>query len=358
MKIAIATPYYSPHIGGIEIHTKNLAENLRRRGHEVTVISSSSGADRVVRSLKIPYSPIPLTFPKVRAHVYHSHIPSPFFARKLAEIAEKFGIPHVITYHNDVVVPKEVNGYPIPGFLGRFVEKLNDSIVFKLLERADLIIATTKSYAESSPVLSRFMDKVRIIPNAVDLKDFKPGIEAGMRKPLVLYVGRLVEYKGVSTLISAMAEVQKEINAKLVIVGDGEDRKKFEKLAEKLNVYAFFTGSVSEREVVEWMQKARVLVLPSFSRLEAFGMVLLEAMACSTPVIGANTPGVSEVAIKGGITFSSIQELVEGIKRILSDNELATKLGKAGRKVVEERFNWEVVAGEIERLYVEVSGQG
>lgn len=353
MRVAIATPYYPPHIGGIEIHAKNLAENLRAMGHEVVVLSSS-GSDVVVRSLKIPYSPIPLSFPRVKAQIYHSHVPSPFFALKMAKIAEDENRPHVVTYHNDVIVPSKVDGYFLPRFIGRSIEKINESLVSKLLEKADLIIATTKSYAETSPVLSKFMDKVRIVPNAVDINEFSPGIDAGKRKAIVLYVGRLVAYKGVSTLIKAMAEVQKEIEAKLVIVGDGADRKGFERLAEKLSVDALFTGRVSKKSVVEWMQRARVLVLPSFSRLEAFGIVLLEAMACSTPVISANTPGVAEVALNGGITFSDHSELVDGIKEILNDDRLATNLGKMGRRAVEENFNWEVVSRKIEKIYYEL----
>ncbi len=354
MKIAIATPYYPPHIGGIEIHAKNLVENLRERGHEVTVLSSSSGSDLVVRSLKIPYSPIPLSFPKIKSQIYHSHVPSPFFARKMDEIAEREGKPHVITYHNDVIVPSRVDGWVIPRFIGSGIERVNEFIVNKLLEKADVIIATTKSYAESSPVLSKFMEKVKIVPNGVDVSEFRPGKNAGEREPIVLYVGRLVAYKGVATLIKAMSEVQRELDANLVIVGDGEDRKRFERLTKELNVNATFMGVLSKREVAEWMQRARVLVLPSFSRLEAFGIVLLEAMSCSTPVISANIPGPSEIALHGGMTFNDVSELSEKIKEILTRDQLATRLGRAGRKAVEEKFSWEVVTNKIEKIYNEL----
>ncbi|NHW22992.1 MAG: glycosyltransferase family 4 protein [Archaeoglobales archaeon] len=353
LKIAISTPYFPPHIGGVEEHVKNLSDNLRRLGHSVTVVSSI-GADITVPCIKIPYSPIPITFPNLKAEIYHSHVPSPFFARKMAETAEKEEKPHVITYHNDVIVPSKVNGYKIPGFLGKVIEKINFSIVNELLEKADAVIATTRSYAESSPVLSKFMDKVKIVPNAVDVQEFKPGKSAGEREQIVLYVGRLVAYKGVTALIRAMEEVQKETKALLVIIGEGEDRRRFEKMAEKLNVRAIFTGRLPRKEVIEWMQKARVLVLPSFSRLEAFGIVLLEAMACSTPVISANVPGPSEIALEGGLTFNDVSELCEKVKEILANDELATKLGKAGRKSVEEKFSWEVVTRRVEEVYLEI----
>lgn len=353
LRVAISSPYFPPHIGGVEEHVKNLSDHLRRLGYKVTVISSV-GADITVPCIKIPYSPIPIRFPNLKADLYHSHIPSPFFALKMKEIAERESKPHVITYHNDVVVPSKVNGYYVPKLLGKGIERINESLVCKLLEKANLIIATTKSYAESSPILSKFMEKVRIVPNGVDLTEFEPGIDAGRRESAVLYVGRLVAYKGVSTLIKAMADVQKEMDAKLVIVGEGEDSKRFERLAEKLNVNASFTGRLPKNEVVGWMRRARVLVLPSFSRLEAFGIVLLEAMACSTPVISANIPGPSEVALHGGLTFSDVSELSEKLKEILINDKLATKLGNAGRKAVEEKFNWGVIVREIEKIYAKV----
>ncbi len=353
MKVVMASPYYPPHIGGVEIHTKNLVEGLKHRGHEVITISSI-GSDIVVPCVGIPYSPIPLKFPDVNADIYHSHVPSPFFAIRLAELAARYKKPHVVTYHNDVVVPSRVNGYRLPAVFGRKIEGANASFVKPVLEKADMILATTRSYAGTSSILLEFIRKIRIVPNAVNPEKFVPGEIAGEREPTVLYVGRLVEYKGLSLLIKAIADVQKEIKTRLVVVGDGEDRRTFEELALKLGVDAVFTGKIPKKEVVEWMRRARVLVLPSFSRLEAFGIVLLEAMACSTPVMAADIPGVSEVASEGGVTFSDDKELVKKLKLLLTDDRLATKLGKMGRTAVERKFSWKVVLDKIEKIYGEL----
>jgi len=353
MKIAMASPYYTPHIGGVEVHTRNLVEGLRKRGYDVTSISST-GSDIVIPCINIPYCPIPISFPDVSADVYHSHVPSPFFAIRLAKLALHYKKPYIVTYHNDVVVPSKVNGYTIPLLFGRKIEEMNASLVKPVLEKADTIIATTHSYAETSPLLSEFIQKIRIVPNAVNLGEFTPGKIAGEREPVVLYVGRLVEYKGLSLLIRAMADVQKEIKARLVVVGEGEDRRVFEELAAKLGVNAMFTGRISKKEVVNWMRRARTLVLPSFSRLEAFGIVLLEAMACSTPVMAANVPGVSEVASGGGFAFSDRKELVEKLKLLLTDDKLATKLGRMGRKAVEIKYTWEIVVSRVEKIYGEL----
>lgn len=208
--------------------------------------------------------------------------------------------PHVVTYHNDVVVPRRVAGKRVPGFFARWVEKKNYELVKPVLDEAELIIATTKSYAETSPILDAYMDKVVVVPNGVDVETFLPGKDAGEREAVVLFVGRLVEYKGLSILLRVMGGVQREASGRLVVVGEGEDRKRFEKLATDLGVRAEFKERLSDVDLRRWLAKARVLVLPSQSRLEAFGLVLIEAMACKTPVIASRIPGVVDVASEGG----------------------------------------------------------
>ena len=348
MKVVLTSPYYPPHIGGVEIHTMNIARGLSERGYEVEVVTSIGSDDRVkvtlIPCLPLPYSPIPLKFPDVEGDIYHSHMPSPFFARA---VMKKNYRPHVITYHNDVVIPDRVDGKPVPKFAARWIERKNDKLVRSVLDSAEAIVATTRSYAETSPLLRDYLDKVAIIPNAIQVKDFLPGNDAGARESLVLYAGRLVEYKGLPRLISAM----KHIPAKLVVLGDGEDKTRFEELANKLEVRADFRGNVSDNELKEWMRKARVLVLPAQSRLEAFGIVLLEAMACKTPVIASNIPGVGEIARNGGLVFENEDELVDTITRILDDDALATELGRRGRCNVEQNYDWASVLDKLETLY-------
>ena len=348
MRIVFTTPYYPPHIGGIEVHVKYLASFLSKN-HEVKVVSSTGENSEVVKvkCLNLPYSPLPFSFPRLEADIYHSHIPSPFFARMIRE--EKLS-PHVITYHNDVLVPETVDCHRIPSLMGRFIEQFNVRITIPLLESCDAIIATTSSYALTSPILSRFMDKIEIIPNAVDTKIFKPG--KAEREPIVLYVGRLVEYKGVDILLKAMCDVKRKLkDSRLVIVGDGEDRERLELLARKLGVEAEFKGRLPDEEVSSWMRRARLLVLPSFSRLEAFGIVLIEAMASATPVIGSNIPGVRDVAVEGGLVFSDVEDLSEKILAIMTDDRLAEKLSRKGLKAVNEKYSWEVVSERVENLY-------
>ncbi len=357
MKVALTTPYYPPNIGGVEIHVYSLASKLSVR-HDVSVITSrisgrtsrTSGVEGNVNvvdvpCLQIPYSPVPLRFPEIESDVYHSHVPSPFFAM---EVAKRNMHPHVVTYHNDVVVPEKVGGYRIPKPIGNCIEGVNRRLVRDVLENSDAIIATTRDYARTSEVLRDF--DVAVVPNGIDYKAFHPGPPAGDRERLVLYTGRIVAYKGLGVLIEAMSEID---DAKLVVVGDGEDRVRFEKLARRKGVDALFRGRVGEDEKKMWMRKCRVLVLPSLNRLEAFGIVLLEAMASATPVVASNLPGVREVARYGGYVFEDVGDLVEKLGFLLDNDRKATEIGRRGRKNA-KLFDWDLVVEKVEKIYESV----
>ncbi len=348
MKLLLTAPYYPPHMGGIEAHTRAIAHGMRDRGYEVEVVSSTGHDERLriitVPCVPIPYSPIPLSFPDIHAELYHSHLPSPFFARQV--LKRGYG-PHLITYHNDVVIPPRVGGKPLSGVLARRIERWHEQLLRPVLDAAAAIIATTRSYAETSPVLKGYLEKVEIVPNAIEVADFVPGKDAGEREAIVLYAGRLVEYKGLGILLEAMSGVA----ARLIVVGEGEDRSRFERLARRYKVRAEFKGRLPDAELKNWMRTARVLVVPARSRLEAFGTVLLEAMASRTPVVASSNPGVAEVARRGGLVFEEPEVLALHLSRLLEDDALATQLGRKGRAAVEREYDWKGVLDKLDALY-------
>lgn len=350
MKILQVSPYFPPHLGGVEYHVKELADGLSSRGHQVTVASScgkwNPGFVRIP-SIDLFYVPIPLRRPKLEAEIYHSHVPSPLFALMFRNSS-----PHVVTYHNDVVVPGNLNGHRFPRCIGATVEGVNRKLVRPILDRANIVISTTKSYAQTSPVLRDYNHKLKVVPNAVDISLYPHD-----RKKMgyVLYAGRLLHYKGIESLLLAMSEVQKRADLELVLVGDGYDRNRLEDLAHRLGVRAKFTGRLDRASFIDALSQAEILVLPTQNRLEAFGIVLLEAMACETPVLAFNTPGVNEVAKEGGIVFSSLMELEEMILKLHESPSLRTNLGQKGRKAVEEKYSWTRVLDMMESIYKEIA---
>jgi len=105
---------------------------------------------------------------------------------------------------------------------------------------------------------------------------------------------------------------------------------------------------------IDTISRAEMLVLPTKSRLEAFGIVLLEAMACETPVLAFDTPGVNEVAKSGGCVYSSREELSELIIKLHQSPDWRAELGRNGRRAVEENYSWERAIELMERVYNEV----
>ncbi|MDD1748360.1 MAG: glycosyltransferase family 4 protein [Methanothrix sp.] len=350
MKVIQISPYFPPHVGGVEYHVKELADGLARRGHQVSVASSCgrwAGELVCIPSIDLFYSPMPIKLPKLDADVFHSHIPSPLFAFML-----KGASPHVVTYHNDVVVPGIVNGHTMPRPFAATLERINERLVRPVLEEAEIIIATTKSYAETSPVLKDYLDKIKIVPNAVNVSLYP---QVSRKENYVLYAGRMLSYKGVESLLFAMSEVQKSANLDLVLVGDGYDKSLLEEMAAQLHVRAKFTGRLERSMFIDTISRAELLVLPTQNRLEAFGIVLLEAMACETPVLAFDTPGVNEVAKNGGMVYSSTQELCELILELHGNEPLRMCLGQRGRKAVEENYSWKRVLDSMESIYRSVT---
>jgi glycosyltransferase involved in cell wall biosynthesis len=126
-------------------------------------------------------------------------------------------------------------------------------------------------------------------------------------------------------------------------------------MATKLHVRAKFTGRLERSMFIDTISRAEILVLPTQNRLEAFGIVLLEAMACETPVLAFDTPGVNEVAKNGGMVYSSTEELCEQIQELHENEPHRACLGHKGREAVEEHYSWKRVLDCMESVYREVA---
>jgi glycosyltransferase involved in cell wall biosynthesis len=235
-------------------------------------------------------------------------------------------------------------------------------IVVKL---ADRIVATTKSYAKTSPVLSNMLERIVIIPCGVDTKRFSPDHSFQGKKtkhksssPRILYVGKLIHYKGVDALIKAFKTVLAKFpNCSLMIAGDGEKRYELMDLAKKLELgdRVIFAGWVPDKWLPHYYCTSDLLVLPSIeSRREAFGMVLLEAMACGIPVIASDIPGPEEVVNSKEIGLlappGNAEKLAQAIIDLLHDNRLTEKRARV-HALVKKRYDWSVIANSYENLY-------
>lgn len=372
MRIALVSPYFHPHIGGVESHVRSLAAELIRRGHEVRVFASRHD-ELPVKELVggVPVTRVPLRAfvfqtpmtPRLtpellgeRWDIIHSHSPPPLTSYYAAKASRRSGTPLVHTHHCD---PE------LPSLIGRAVIWVyHRTLMSYTLRRASRIIVYTESYAATSSTLWRY--PTVCIPTGLELSAFGPHVDGStVRRRLglegrrvVLFVGRPAAHKGVQTLVEAISLLGPEVA--LVLVGPdelpGAWRARIEGLgvADRVRV----AGRVGPDELPSYYAACDIFALPSVSRLEAFGLVLVEALASGRPVVASDLPGVREVFTPGetGLLTEpfNARDLAEKMGRLFSDETLRRKMGERARRLAQERYSWAVIGGRIEALYREV----
>ena len=296
-----------------------------------------------------PLSPgIFFWFRRIKADIINLHLPNPLagFFYLLANPGSRL----IISYHSDILRQNIFRFIYLP-FLKR------------LLNRAEVIVVTSQNLLNNSLLLGRFQAKCQVIPHGIDLDRFKitPELErrAGEIKaviniPIVLFVGRLVYYKGLEYLIRAM----RGIEAKLVIIGKGPLGPKLRRLACITGVKdkIVWLGAVSDEELKAYYLASDMLVLPSCQNSEAFGLVILEAQAFAKPVISTNLPtGISFINRhqETGLVVPArdVRALKEAVQTLLDSKESRAEYGVNGRERLEQEFTSRIMAGKFLTLY-------
>jgi glycosyltransferase involved in cell wall biosynthesis len=372
MRIAQVTPYFHPHIGGVESNVYNISKNLLKLGHEITVFTAQYDKKlprqdeldglKIVRSKELTNLFTTPVTPSLNADlladtwdIVHTHAPPPLSSYYVAKAKNKGHFPTVMTYHCDPEIP--VRG-------GGLITSMYRSIFGNYtLRRMDLVLAETETYAATSRAI--WNSHAKVIPPGVDTDRFNPKNNGqtirerfglGSSK-VVMFVGRLTFHKGVNHLIDAAGLYR---DAKYLIVGSGPEEARLKSLAaaspNAKNI--IFTGKASAEDLPHYYAACDLLVLPSVSRLEAFGLVMLEAMASGRPVITSDMPGMREVVVDGvdGLLAEPLDahDISEKIRILLEDDEKRKQFGANGRSKVEERFTWARVTKMTEDAYKRV----
>jgi len=227
------------------------------------------------------------------------------------------------------------------------------------LKLADAVIVTTK---ELSLYVTKFVpqSKVVLIPNGVDTALFRPrGSQPDRLEKVVVYVGRLAPQKNLFMLIDAVGLI-KQPRVKLILVGEGELRNELGKHAIKRGITFEFMGTIPHEELPGVLDNADLFALPSV--IEGHPKVLLEAMSCGLPCVGTNVQGTRDL-IRDGETGLLCQltahDLADKIAQVLSNRELADRLGRKARAFMKENFDLDVLlAREIEAMALLANKQG
>lgn len=233
----------------------------------------------------------------------------------------------------------------------------------KSLQQAEAVIANSSYTARMVSEFGMAPERIRLIPPLVDREKFRPGppsqellVRYGFEnKKVLLTVCRLVERKGVDLTLRALSQLVTEWpDIRFLIVGDGPRRKELESLSVKLGLqgYVVFTGAVPEHELVAHYNLASVFVMPSRflpneASVEGLGLVYLEAMACSLPIIAGRSGGVPDIVKDGEngllVDPGSVSELARSIDTLLRDSAYSEQLGCNGLAFVRQTRDWTVL---------------
>ncbi|MFF7632726.1 glycosyltransferase family 4 protein [Kitasatospora sp. NPDC008050] len=354
------TPYYPPKIGGVENYAARIARALAdspdltpvvlttRQGGVRSTVRIEDGV-RVVRLaawLRLSNTPLGPLWPlqlrwwlrRTGAEVINAHAPVP----GLADLAIAVGgrRPTVLTYHAGSMH----KGEPGSGAADRLIGWYERQVLPRVFRRADRLVAV-------SPVslAAGHRHAVEITPG-VDTTRFTPGEPASRRAPVVLYAGRLDRssaWKGVDVLLHAFARLTDLPQARLHLVGGGDALPDLLELAERLGIAEQVTahGELIGGELVAAIRSAAVLALPSRTEAESFGMALVEAMACATPVVGSAVGGIPHVVTDRHtgllVPPGDPAALAGALRELLTDGELADRLGAAGHRQARQRYDWD-----------------
>lgn len=372
LRIVQVAPYLHPHVGGVESHVEGISAELARRGHRVDVVTShlEGAATREVRDgylirrvrqranlFTTPITPgLGAALSESPMDLVHAHSPPPLTSWQAARWTRKRKVPFVLTHHCDLEIP-------IPGG-GLVVETYRRTLGRSTVRAAKAVVATTRTYAMTSRSLW-YRGDVQVVPNAVDARRFKPGPDPHHLRErhqlggakVALFVGRLTHHKGVEEFIRAARLTGPGVTH--LVVGDGPKRDAFESLAaDEAPGRVVFAGRVDAHDLPDYYRLATVGVLPSTSRLEAFGIVALECMASGRPVVVSGMPGVEEVIAPGetGLLAEPLrpEDLAAKIRAIAEDPERAATMGKMARERVLANFTLEKVVDRLESVYRDV----
>lgn len=354
--------YYYPYIGGVENTCKYLADsfseendvavvcfnessqNIKEKVGNVTVYRVGTWVNIARQALSLAYFPIlKKAIKEFQPDIIHFHWANPYPAAVLMTMIPK-KVKLVVHWHMDIIKQKKI--YP-------FIKPVETA----LLKRADKIFVTSPNYRDSSLPLQPFKEKVDIVQSAIeeDLFKMKSGDENRIlqikenysNKPIVFFVGRHIQYKGLPYLIEAEKLVKSD--CVFVIAGKGPLTEELKDSCKSDRVK--FVGKVSDDDLRCYLYASTILAFPSITKNEAFGLSLAQGMYCKCPAVtfSIEGSGVNWVSLKDQTCLEAPNEDVSAyandIDALIEDKMLHDKLAEAGYERAKSLF---VLPKEIE----------
>ncbi len=375
MRILCALTYYRPYTSGLTIYVERLATALVRRGHTVTVLTSQYDPSlprqeemegvRVVRApvvARVSKGVIMPTFGGIATALALSHdamslhLPQ-FDAPGLALRGRLQRQPVVLTYHSDLQLP--------PGLLNRVANRVVDVANLAAGRLATRIVAYTRDFADHSPFLRRFNQKIEVIPPPVEVANVSAEEVTAFRErwslrgPVIGMAARLAAEKGVEVLLQALPAILERYPTAQVlfagpyeqVLGEADYARRLAPAFARFGQHWTFLGTLDARAMAAFFSNLDVLVVPSLNSTETFGLVQVEAMLCGTPSVASALPGVRQPVYQTGmgevVPIGDSAALAAALLRVI---ELRERYQRP-REQVAALFSTERTAIEYERLF-------
>jgi glycosyltransferase involved in cell wall biosynthesis len=379
VKVLIVLTYYRPHTSGLTIYAERLAKGLVARGHDVTVMTSHTHVppahpvEKMENGVRVVRVPVLFRVSKgvimptfglwaTRLVLEHDvvclHLPQ-FDAAGVAARGRLFGKPTTLTYHCDLTLPA--------GLFNRVVNQVVHAMNRLAGRLTDRVVAYTEDFAEHSPYLQAFSDKIEVVPPPVELPEIGEGAVAAFRKmhnldrggPVIGMAARLAAEKGVEVLLNALPRVLETYpEARVLFAGQYRDVLGEEAYAQRLAPLFrryedrwTFLGVLRPVQMAAFYPNLDVIVVPSLNSTESFGLVQVEAMLCGTPSIASNLPGVRQPVEQTGmgevVQIGDSEALAEAIIRIVGTPQDYVR----PRDEIEKRWSTEETAAQYEALF-------
>ena len=362
MKIGLVTPYVYPLPGGVNEHVRFLYENLRLRGHDVRILTSSHGLQRssegdiirIGKGFSVPsngsvgtitlspryVSQVNAILARERFDILHFHEPFvPFLS--LVVLHQSTSV-NVATFHAyaGFSPAMELGKRTLQSYAGRLHGRI-------------AVSAAARHFVDRF-----FPGDYKVIPNGVDVGHFRRAVPIARWQdgtPNLLFVGRLEDRKGLPHLLKAFRLLRKSgVECRLLVVGSGPQERESRRYVMTRGLQNVeFLGRVSDAEKAQLFRTADVFVSPATGR-ESFGIVLLEAMAAGAPIVCSDIHGYKGVVQRGrqGILTPphDAKALSAGIAELLASPEMRARMGASGQERAEQ-FSWERVTAKVEEYY-------
>ncbi len=377
MKIAIISCVWPPYGAGVGVVAKNQAEYLTKLGHKITVFTPAYHNElarvEINGGLEIRFlrpllsfgnaAVLPQLLSQIRnfdlVHLHLYFIGSTWFVKTICHL---FDIPLVVQYHNDLI------GSGVRRIIFRFYTKC---FLTSLVKNAKFIFGLSEAHVAGSDLANlsdRVKNKIRYLPNGVNTELFCPGeMFNNLRQKfnifdhkILLFVGGLDQahyFKGLPVLLSALSILSKKDNdIFLIVVGEGELKKDYQVQAQVLGVAKniIWAGGIDQQKLPDYYRLADLFILPSVA-VEAFPVVVLEAMACAKPVITTTLPGPAALVGQDGLVvpINDSVSLSQAIVRLFEHPDERKFLGESARIKVVTNYSWPRVTQKLVEYYKE-----